>query len=249
MLKKLSFTPGGFDFILGGFPYSAGVRAQAGHGLKRVQFSRVLAMKEGFEWIEGYLRSQGLPLNHLAACELRSPDAFSLSGFQSFNQSYVRVLEQWGLIHDGLNPVARSNLAPLYDPPAEPGFYAFTHLVPDAGGEDWVIAGSGEWPEDQPFPEGIVARGDLSDSGLKRKVAYVLDTMQERMQALQAKAQDLSAVQVYTVHDFSALIDPEFTARKFLSPGLTWHLCRPPIKELEFEMDVRSVSREMWAKV
>ena len=71
----------------------------------------------------------------------------------------------------------------------------------------------------------------------------------ERMQALQAKAQDLSAVQVYTVHDFSALIEPEFTARKFLSPGLTWHLCRPPIKELEFEMDVRSVSREMWAKV
>ena len=249
MLKKLSFTPGGFDFILGGFPYSAGVRAQAGHGLKRVQFSRVLEMKEGFEWIEGYLRSQGLPLNHLAACELRSPHAFSLSGFQSFNQSYVRVLEQWGLIHNGLNPVARSNLAPLYDPPAEPGFYAFTHVVPDAGGEDWVIAGSGEWPEDQPFPEGIVARGDLSDSGLKRKVAYVLDTMQERMQALQAKAQELSAVQVYTVHDFSALIESEFTARKFLSPGLTWHQCRPPIKELEFEMDVRSVSLEMWAKV
>ena len=249
MLKKLSFTPGGFDFVLGGFPYSAGVRAQTGHGLKRVQFSRILPLSDGFEWIAGYLRALGLPLNHLAACELRSPSAFSLSGFQNFNQSYVRTLSQWGLIQDGLNPVARSNLAPLYDPPSEPGFYAFTHVVPDAGSQDWVIAGSGEWPEDQPFPEGIVARGDLSASGLRSKVAYVLNTMQEHMHALQAKVQDLSAVQIYTVHDFSALLELEFKERAFLPPGLTWHLCRPPIQELEFEMDVRGLTQEVWAKV
>jgi hypothetical protein len=249
MLKLQSFAPGGYDFVVGGFPYSAGVRAHAGRGLRRVRFSRVLPMREGFDWIETHLKSQGLPLNHLAACELRSPAALTLQGFQSFNQGYVKVLTQWGLICDGLNPVARSNLAPKHDAPPVPGFHAFTYSVPEAGSRDWVVAGSGEWPEDQPFPQGIVARGDTSESGLRRKVAYVLDTMLARMQALHVTPQDASVVQVYTVHDVAPYIDSEFRKRRLLAPGLTWHLCRPPIHELEFEMDVRGVRQELWAPV
>lgn len=249
MLKTAHFAPGGYDFVVGGFPYSAGVRAQAGHALRRVRFSRILPMAQGFEWIETHLKSQGLPLHQLAACELRSPAALTLPGFQSFNQGYVGVLKQWGLIQNGLNPVARSNLAPRHDPPSQPGFYAFTYAVPQGGSRDWVVAGSGEWPEDQPFPEGVVARGDVSPSGFRRKVAYVLDTMVARMQALGVNPQGMSAAQVYTVHDFSSLIDSEFQPRGFLPPGLTWHLCRPPIIELEFEMDARSVQQELWAPV
>jgi hypothetical protein len=249
MLKLQGFAPGGYDFVVGGFPYSAGVRAQAGHALRRVRFSRVLPMNEGFDWIETHLKSQGLPLHRLAACELRSPAALSLQGFQSFNQGYVKVLTQWGLIRDGLNPVARSNLAPQHDAPPGPGFHAFTYSVPEAGSRDWVVAGSGEWPEDQPFPQGIVARGDTSESGLRRKVAYVLDTMLARMQALRVTPQDVSVVQVYTVHDVAPYIDDEFQKRRLLAPGLTWHLCRPPIQELEFEMDVRGVRQELWAPV
>jgi hypothetical protein len=46
------------------------------------------------------------------------------------------------------------------------------------------------------------------------------------------------------VHDFSALIPTVFKTAGMLSPGLSWHICNPPIQELEFEMDARSVQHE-----
>jgi hypothetical protein len=30
-----------------------------------------------------------------------------------------------------------------------------------------------------------------------------------------------------------------------MSGGLEWHFCRPPVVNLEFEMDVRGAAREM----
>jgi hypothetical protein len=168
-----------------------------------------------------------------------------MEGFRGFNQSYVKVLTDWGLIQNGLNPVARSNLAPAYSPPDVPGFYAFTYTVPETSSQsDWLIAGSGEWPEHLPFPEGIVARGDTSPQGIERKVRYVVQTMQERAQGLSAQWSRLTAAQIYTVHDFSALIPTVFKTAGMLGPALSWHICNPPIQELEFEMDARSVQHE-----
>jgi hypothetical protein len=203
-------------------------------------------MKQGFTWIRNHLIEQKRPLTALASCELRSPAAFTMQGFKDFNKGYVDVLSEWGLFRNQLNPVGRSNLAPQFNPPAEPGFYAFTYTLPEQSEapRDWVIAGSGEWPEDQPFPEGIIARGDLSPSGIAAKAHYVLDTMQARARGLQADWSRLTSAQIYTVHDFSHLIASEFASRGMLAPALSWHVCRPPIEELAFEMDVRSVRQE-----
>jgi hypothetical protein len=169
-----------------------------------------------------------------------------MQGFKDFNKGYVDVLNQWGIFRNQLNPVGRSNLAPKFDPPSEPSFYAFTYTIREESDlpRDWVIAGSGEWPEDQPFPEAIVARGDLSPKGIAAKVHYVLNTMQARAQGLGADWSRLTSAQIYTVHDFSHLISSEFAARGMLGPGLSWHICAPPIEELDFEMDVRSVRKE-----
>jgi hypothetical protein len=203
-------------------------------------------MKQGFTWIRNHLIEQKRPLTALASCELRSPAAFTMQGFKDFNKGYVNVLSEWGLFRNQLNPVGRSNLAPQFNPPAEPGFYAFTYTLPEQSEapRDWVIAGSGEWPEDQPFPEGIIARGDLSPSGIAAKAHYVLDTMQARARGLQADWSRLTSAHIYTVHDFSHLIASEFAPRGMLGPALSWHVCRPPIEELAFEMDVRSVRQE-----
>ena len=250
MSKVYDFSAGGYQFLEGGFPYSQAVIAQPGFALRRVRLSRTLPMSEGFAWIRQHLTEQQRPTTALCACELRSPEPFTFDGFKDFNADYVAVLRDWGLSAEGRNPVARSNLAPQYAAPEAPGFYAFTYTVPQQdSSRDWVIAGSGEWPEDQPFPEGIVARGDLSEAGLRKKVAYVLDTMQARVAAINAQWADLSAAQVYTVHDFSATIASDFSQRLMLNAGLQWHLCRPPIREIEFEMDVRSVRQEVWQKV
>jgi hypothetical protein len=189
---------------------------------------------EGFRRIAAHLESRGRPKSALCACELRSPKPFSFAGFGEFNKGYVAVLEQWGLYRGGRNAVARSNVAPALEPPAEPSFYAFSYTVPaESAARDFVVAGSGEWPEGGRFPEDIV-------QGLDNKVAWVLDMMETRLRALGGFTfADASAVQVYTVRPFPA----ERVVRR-AGAALVWQYCRPPIEGLEFEMDVRRVSLE-----
>lgn len=242
------FDAGGYAFLEGGFPYSAGVIALPGHDIVRARFHRPLPVSEGFAAIQAHLASQGRPLTSLCSAELRSPQPFSFAGFREFNAGYVAVLERWGLIRNALNPVARSNVCPEFDAPSEPCFFAFSYTVPRAErvapDASFIVAGSGEWPEDTPFPEGIVARGDMSPEGFSKKVAYVLATMRERCTGLGGDWNALTAAQVYTVHDFHALLRPAFAAAGLTAMGLTWHTCRPPIVGLEFEMDVRAVTDE-----
>ena len=225
---------GGFAFLEGVFPYSQGAVALDGHAIERVCFARPLPLAEGFRRIAAHLQGLGRPKTALCACELRSPRPFSFAGFGEFNRGYVAVLEQWGLFQDGRNAVARSNVAPQIDPPAEPSFHAFSYTVPAPHGRrDFVVAGSGEWPEGGRFPEDIV-------SGLRNKVVWVLDKMEERMRGLGGLAfGDASAVQVYTVRRF-----PMDLVAQRAGGAVVWHYCRPPIEGLEFEMDTRSVSVE-----
>lgn len=247
------FKDGGYAFLEGGFPYSQGVVALPGYALERAQFDRPVPIREGFEAIAAHLAARGRPRVALAGCELRSPAALPMEGFHAFNVGYRQVLESWGLVRDNLNPVGRSNLAPRYDTPAEPCFFAFTYTVPDerpataaasASGPDFAVAGSGEWPEGAPFPGAIVARGDVSPPGMASKVAFVLDTMQRRAQGLGGDMARVTATHVYTVHDVHALIGPEFARRGLTRTGLTLFACAPPILELEFEMDLRRVRSE-----
>lgn len=245
MSPVLPFEPGGYAFQQGGFPYSQGVAALPGHAITRARWIRPLPVATAFAAIASHLQALGRPLTALCAMELRSPQPFTLGGFQDFNAGYVATLKDWGLYRDRLNPVARSNVCPAHNAPTEVCVQAFSYTVPTAGAAgDFVIAGSGEWPEDQAFPSGIVARGDLSASGIARKTAYVLRTMRERANALSANWAAISAVQVYTVHDFHPLLASHFAPTGLLDVGLTWQVCRPPIQELEFEMDLRSVTTE-----
>jgi hypothetical protein len=239
------FVAGGYRFLRGGLPYSQGVIALPGYAIAHVRFARPLRVDAGFEAIAAHLRAANRPLQALCAAELRSPKPFSLDGFRVFNTGYVAVLERWGLVRDGLNPVARSNVCPAFDAPAEPSFCAFSYTVPaPQAAASFVVAGSGEWPEGQPFPEGIVRRGDVSSAGLAEKAQYVLETMRRRTAALGGEWSSLTAAQVYTVHDIHPLIATHFAAHQLTGIGLTWFACRPPIVELEFEMDVRSVGEE-----
>jgi hypothetical protein len=52
------------------------------------------------------------------------------------------------------------------------------------------------------------------------------------------------AVQSYTVHDFHPVVVDELVRRGAMRSGLTWHFARPPVVDLEFEMDCRRVARE-----
>jgi hypothetical protein len=244
MKQLLTATEGGYAFLKGGFPYSQGVKALPGHAIERARFTQPIPVAQGFDAIEAHLKAIGRPRTALCAAELRSPSPLPMAGFRAFNEGYVAVLRRWGLLRDGLNPVARSNVAPETAPPAEACFYAFCYTVAAGGGETFVVAGSGEWPEGGRFPDDIAARGDLSAAGLREKVRFVLGKMEDRLAGLGASWSQASAAQIYTVHDIHPLISGEILPRTGNGAGLTWHYCRPPITELEYEMDVRCVAAE-----
>ena len=68
--------------------------------------------------------------------------------------------------------------------------------------------------------------------------------MQRRMAALGAGWADTTGVQVYGVHDIHPFLADLLVAGGAARHGVTWHFARPPVVELEFEMDCRGVSTE-----
>jgi hypothetical protein len=240
------FAPGGFSFVPGVFQYSCGVRAEPGHRIERVRFPRVIPIAEGFRLIAAFLTEAGRPLTAFCACELRSPAPFSEAGFLAFNQGYTSVLNEWGLMPGGVNPVARSNVCPEIDPPAEPGFYAFCYTKPDeAADPSFVVAGSGEAPEGRPnYRDHIVRLNDISAEGLRAKADFVVGEMERRLGLLGANWAMTTGTQVYTVHDLHPFLADTLVRRGAVAHGLTWHFARPPVVGLEYEMDCRGVATE-----
>lgn len=241
------FAPGGYRYVPGVFQYSAGVAAEPGFVLERVTFARPMPLAEGFRRAEAIMTEAGRPTTAFAACELRSPKPFTEAGFRSFNEVYVGTLERWGIFVNGVNPVARSNVCPAIDPPPEPSLYAFAFTRPAAGTAppSFVVAGSGEAEEGHAnYRDHIVRRGDVSPAGIEEKARWVLGEMERRLKRLGFDWAHTTAVQVYSVHDISPVFSRRIASTEALRHGLTWHYCRPPVVELEFEVDCRGLSAE-----
>lgn len=244
------FPAGNYRFIPAVFQYSSGAAALPGYEIERVRFDRLLPLAEGFVQVAKFIQAAGRPLTSFCACELRSPAAFTEDGFRAFNQHYVKTLAEWGLFDGTVNPVARSNVCPEIDPPAEPSFYAFSFTRPSPGigtsmPPAFVIAGGAEARGGSgSYPERIVRYRDLSPEGLKEKVRFTVGAMEERLAAFGFGWKDTTAAQAYSVHDFHPVIVDELVRRGATRSGLTWHFARPPVIDLEYEMDCRRVMRE-----
>ena len=242
------FPAGNYRFIPAVFQYSSGAAADSGFEIEHVRFDRLLPLAEGFAQVAEYIRGSGRPLTSFCACELRSPAAFTEDGFRTFNRHYVKTLAEWGLFDGAINPVARSNVCPEIDPPAEPSFYAFSFTRPSQGTgatPTFVIAGGGELSDGSgSYPERIVRYRDLTADGVREKVRFTVGSMEERLGAFGFGWKDTTGVQAYTVHDFHPVISDELVRRGATRSGLTWHFARPPVIDLEYEMDCRRVVRE-----
>jgi hypothetical protein len=247
MTATADFSAGGYQFIPGVFQYSGGVAALPGHEIQRVRFRAPLPLREGFAHIERLIREAGRPLTSFCACELRSPAPFTEQGFRAFNEVYVVTLEKWGLFDGKVNPVARSNVCPEIDPPAEPAFHAFSFTVASAAdaAPSFVIAGSAEAKEGgASYRERTIRHGETSADALREKGRYVLGEMERRLAAFDLLWADTTATQVYTIHDLHPFLADEIVRRGAARSGLTWHYARPPVRELEYEMDCRGVASE-----
>jgi hypothetical protein len=246
MAEVMEFSAGAYRFMPAVFQYSGGVAALPGHAIERVRFRRPIPLAQGFEQIERLITRAGRPLTAFCACELRSPAQFTEQGFRAFNESYVITLEKWGLFDGKVNPVARSNVCPSIDAPAQPSFHAFSFTVTSGDlAPSLVIAGSAEAKEGgASYSERIIRRGETTPDAIREKARHVLGEMERRLAGLGFAWRDTTATQVYTVHDLYPFLVDEIVRRGAAHSGLTWHYARPPVRELEYEMDCRAIGRE-----
>ena len=246
MSEVSSFPAGNYRYVRGVFQYSAGVAAEPGFEIERVRFVRLVPLMDGFAAIAAFLGKAGRPLTALCACELRSPAPFSEAEFDAFNRAYVQPLAAWGLFCDGVNPVARTNVCPEIHAPAEPCLYAFSYTLPsDRGNASFLVAGTGEAPEGKGnYRDHVICLGDHSTDGLREKARWVLGELERRMVALGFGWERATGTHLYTVYDVHPFLAEEIFTRDAAPGGLTWHFARPPVKGLDYEMDVRGIARE-----
>src|SRR5436190_4162807 len=237
---------GGYRYIPAVFQYSGGVAAEPGFAIVRVRFHRPVPLAQGFARIKEVIRAAGRPLTAFCACELRLPAPFTEAGFRAFNEVYAGTLREWGVMQGDSNPVARSNVCPEIDPPSEPAFHAFCFTVAaPASLPTFVVAGSGEAIEGKGnYRDYTVRFGETSPDAIRDKALFVLGEMERRLALLGFSWADTTATQIYTVHDLHPFLADEIVPRGAARAGLTWHYARPPVRDLEYEMDCRAIAEE-----
>lgn len=239
---------GQFQFLEGIEPYSCAAVAANGYEVVHATLTEPLPWRDGFEKVDAHLRGSGRGRHALCGVELRCPKPHPMDGFIRFNEEYCELLASWDLHVDGKNPVARTNVAPLYHPPDDTTMHGFSYTVPcrEEIGRTFVIAGAGELREGELVREGIVRRGETGPDAMREKAAYVMRVMADRLAGVGAAWGEVTAVDVYTAHRSDRLLDE--VVLPGVGPaqrhGLRLYLARPPVIGIEFEMDIRGVRRE-----
>ena len=251
MAEVAVFEAGGYRYVPAFFQYSGGIAAEPGYEVERARFAKPLPLAQAFAAVEMYLKSLGRPTAAFAACELRSPEPFTEQGFYDFNKAYVVTLERWGIYKGGeqpTNPVARTNVCPMYDKPREPVMFAFSYTVPAKPGArgTFITSGAGESRRGgKTHSERVVRLNDTSSEGLREKVEAVWNEMERRLGLLGFSWKDAVTTQAYTVQNIGHLVGELIAARGAATGGVVWTYAWPPVAGLEFEMDVRSAAREL----
>ncbi len=238
---------GNFTFIKSSGPFSFGCRAQPGYEVTHATFHPLPALEEGYDLIVCYLQQLGRPIQALCGMELRIPQPLSPQGFAEFNEPYVQRLSDWEILVDGLNPTARTNVAPAVHPVAEPSLYGFSYTVPtDHDRPSFILSGAADIRRSEKGSE-VVSYGDISPQGVSQKARAVLETLTERLQEFSLAWADVTAVDLYTVHDVHPLLETEILPGLASGGqhGLRWHYARPPVTEVEYEMGAQAVYQEL----
>lgn len=242
----VSNTRGNFKFLRGGAAFSGAAVADEGYGITHVTFLNPLPVAQGVDFIAAYLQQQIRPVHALCSMELRSPRRLNMTDFAEFNNKvYLPALQKYDLMVEGVSPITRSNVAVEINPPATQVVYAFAYTTPTetrATIPDFVLSGAAD-----SRSSGIVRAGETSDDAMREKAVYVMGELRERLDVLNLKWDDCSAINVYTAQNIfpflrEALLAPLGRAQM---EGVRWYLTRPPIEGMEFEVDARRTLREV----
>ena len=241
---------GNYRFIAGrGMPFSSGAIADSGFAIVHASFHPLVRLADCYGLIERHVRDAGRPIHAVCGIELRIPAPLTPAGFDEFNRGYLERLAAWGVLIDGVNPIARTNVAPVVNAPAEPSLYGFYYTVPAAlaARPAYVLAGAPEMGIREDGKRELVAAGDVSLEGLRRKIVCVLDNLGKLLNEMNVGWNDATAVNLYTVHDVHPLFEnvllPPLGAAA--NRGIRWHYSRPPVVGLEMEIDAYSAREEL----
>jgi len=243
---------GGYWFQPGLSFLSFAARAADGYEIVRATFRSLRPFARGMDDIEAYLRAAGRPIQALCGLEIRSADTSAGVGmpFMAFNGLYRQRLTAAGLMVDGASPITRVCVsAPNV---SEHSIYAFTYTVPLAETRPTAPATFMTCA----FPDVInittskpqmVAKGDTSLTGLRKKMAAVLGAVDDSLQKLETRWANVTGVQLYSVYDVQPLYE------EFLGPrlgevarrGIEWYVAKPPALGNDLEIAVRGTRLEV----
>ncbi len=232
----------GYRFLPGGPVFSGGAVALPGYAVTHALLDRGLPLEQGYALVERHLHAQGRPMQALCGMQLRLPRQLSAREFTEFNAPYLARLKAWDLIYQGLNPVSRTNVAPVQNPLREPSIHAFSYTVAaDGAAATFTMSGMTEGG-----PAGIAAAGDVSPAGMQTKLDYVVTVVSKRLAELGFDWQDATHVECYAVEEIpGAMSTLAVRAGSASARGVRWHYARPPVIGLELELEARSVVREI----
>lgn len=248
MPTLIAHPTGNYRFLPGIAPYSCGVVADPGFEVVHVALQQPRDWFDGFEFVERFLQRQARPRAALCAMELRSPSPFTMQGFIEFNRQYCAVLESWGVFVEGQNPIARTNVAPVGWNSTAPQLVGFSFMRPnpELARPSWIVAGAGELIEGTLVDEGILRRGETSPDAILEKARYVVQVMCERLAGLGGSWSEVSRVSAYTIHSLDRVLAGLLLAEMpaVARSGVRWLYSRPPVIDIEFEMDLQGVVTE-----
>ena len=81
---------------------------------------------------------------------------------------------------------------------------------------------------------------------MREKASYVMQVMEQRLAGLGGSWDLIDATDVYTIYPLDGILEeillpPLGPARRH---GIRWHYTRPPVVDIDFEMDLHGVVSE-----
>ncbi len=240
----LEIEQGHYKFLPSGQVFCGGVLPLEGYEVIHALLLPGVALTQAYGFVERYLQEQKLPIQALCGMELRVPAQMSFDAFRTFNVPYVEQLSKWDLTVGNYSAVCRTNVASGLDAPALPSLHAFSYVAASTRkGSTFCISGTA----DIDAKGKIVAAGDLSAEGMKKKLDYVIQIIASRMEELELKLGDANQVDLHAVADLRNLWGTTILPKlgTAAAAGVRYHYTRPPILGAEVELEVRRVAQEI----
>jgi hypothetical protein len=235
---------GGYRVLPAGQVFCGGVLPADGHEIVHVLLRPWVPLASAWGLIESHLQSQGRPVQALCGMELRIPAQLSMDGFRAFNAPYVEELAKRELVLGRYSAVCRTNVAPAAGAPKEAVVHAFSYATPSGvKGRTFCVSGTADID-----PRGrIVAEGDTSPSGMRRRLEHCIEVISGRLAELGLEWSDATHIDLCVARDIDDALGSVLVPAVGTSAGrgIRLHYARPPIVGAEVELECRGVQREV----